>query len=79
MNKGRIHRELRYFWGVLQIRSKSDEELRWKITDLGRFGNRTQRRIHIIKNHSICIKIRGKIKEQILGRIFEYKERENQD
>ena len=29
------------------------------------FGKKTQREIHGIKNHSIWIKIRGEIKEQI--------------
>ena len=70
VKKGRIHEELTYFWGALQIRSKSDKELMWEIRDFDIFGKKTQRRIHRIKNHSSWIKIRGEMKEQKLGGIF---------
>ena len=36
--------------------------------DFSRYGKRTPRKIHIIKNHLIWIKILGEIKEQKLGR-----------
>ena len=57
VNNGRIHIKLRYCGGTL-----------WNSSRILRFGMITQRRIHIIKNHSICIKIRGEIKEQKLDR-----------
>ena len=38
--------------------------------DFSRFRKRTPRKIHGIKNHLICIMIRGKIKEKKLGRIL---------
>ena len=74
MNMGRILRQLRYFFSVLQIQSKLDKELRREIED---FRKRTPRGIHIIKNHSIWIKIRREIKEQKLWRKTECEEREN--
>ena len=64
VNKGRIHRELRYFFGILQIGSKLDKELRWEIGYFGVLIKRTQRRIHKIQNHSISIKIHEEIKQQ---------------
>ena len=75
MNKGRIHKELRYFWGVLKNLIKWDNELKWEIRKCDRFMKRTSRKIHGIKNHSIWIKIRGEIKKQKLGRISEREER----
>ena len=67
--KGRIHRELRCSWGVLQIWTKSDEELRWEIRHFSIFSKKTLRWIHEIKNHSICIKTCREIKEKKLDRI----------
>ena len=64
MNKGRIHREWKYFQRTLWKLIKSNTELRWEIRDFYRFRKRTQRRIHRIKNHSIWIKIHGEIKRQ---------------
>ena len=64
VNKGRIHRELRYFLGILQIRSKLDKELRWAIRYFDGIIKKTPRRIHKIKNHSIWIKIREEIKQR---------------
>ena len=64
VNKGRIHRELRYFLSILQIRSKLDNELKYKIMDFSNFRKTTPRGIHEIKTHSIWIKIHGEIKEQ---------------
>ena len=55
VNKGRIHREIRYcreiFWDMI----KSDDELVTDIRKNGRLRKITQRRIHGIKNHSIWI------------------------
>ena len=68
MNKGTIYGELRFFWGVYSNLIKLDEELRWEIRDFDKFRKRTQRKIYIIKNHSIWIKIRREIKEWKLGR-----------
>ena len=65
VNKGRIHREIRDFWEIFWNLIKSDDELRWEIQENDRFGNKTQRRIHRIKNHSIWIKIHGEIDERI--------------
>ena len=42
VNKGRIHRELRYFLSVLKIQSKSDKELRYKIMDFSNLRKRLQ-------------------------------------
>ena len=64
VNKGRNHRELRYFLGILQIRSKLDRDLRLEIRYFGVLIKRTSRQIHKIKNHSIWIKIREEIKER---------------
>ena len=79
VNKGQLHKELRYFQSVLQISSKSDKELRWEIRDFSHFKNTTLRGIHEIKNHSVWIKIPQEIKEQKLSRVFEHKENENQN
>ena len=64
VNKGRIHREIRYFWKIFWNLIKSGDELVIKIRKNGRFRKITQRRIHGIKNHSIWISIRGEIKER---------------
>ena len=77
VNKGQIHEELRYFWGISLNSIKSDDELRRKIRDFDKFRKITQRWIHRIKSHSIWIKICGEIKEQKLGRISKREEREN--
>ena len=64
VNKGRIHREIRYFWEIFWSMIKSDNELVIEIRENGRFRKITQRRIHRIKNHSIWISIHREIKEQ---------------
>ena len=64
VNKGRIHGEIRDFRQIFWNLIKSDNELVIEIRKNGRFRKITQRRIHGIKNHSICISIRGEIKEQ---------------
>ena len=64
VNKGRIHREIRDFQDIFWNLIKSDDELVIEIRKNGRFRKITQRRIHIIKNHSIWISIRGEIKER---------------
>ena len=64
VNKGRIHREIRYFREIFWNLIKSDDELVIKNREHGRVGMITQRRIHGIKNHSIWISIRGEIKER---------------
>ena len=79
VNKGQLHKELRYFQSVLQIWSKWDKELIWEIRDFSNFKNTTLREIHKIKNHSIWIKILEEIKEQKLSRIFEHEEKENKN
>ena len=63
VNKGRIHRELRYFRDIFCKLIKLDNELRWEIRENGGFKNLTQRSIHRIKNHSIWISNRGEIKD----------------
>ena len=63
VNKGRIHRELRYFRDIFWKLIKLDDELRWEIMENGRFRKITQRSIHEIKNRSIWISNRGEIKE----------------
>ena len=62
VNKGRIHRELRYFWDIFWKLIKLEDELRWEIRENGGF-RKTQRSIHRIKNHSIWISNRGEIKD----------------
>ena len=42
---------------------KLDNELRQEIRDFSRFGKKTPRRIHRIKNHAIGISILEEIKE----------------
>ena len=64
VNKGRIHREIRDFWGIFWNLIKSDDELVIEIRENSRCRKITQRRIHGIKNHSIWISIRGEIKDQ---------------
>ena len=63
VNKGRIHRELRYYRDIFWKLIKSDNELMIEIGENGRFRKITQRSIHRIKNHSIWISNRGEIKE----------------
>ena len=62
VNKGRIHREIRYFREIFWNLIKSDDELEIEIRENGRFRKITQRRG--IKNHSIWISICGGIKER---------------
>ena len=64
VNKGRIHREIRYFREIFWNLIKSDNELRCEIRESGGFRKITQRCIHQIKNHSIWISNRGEIKGQ---------------
>ena len=63
VNKGRIHREIRYFREIFWNLIKSDNELVIEIRENGRFRKITQRRIHGSKNHMIWISIRGEITE----------------
>ena len=63
VNKGRIHRELRYFQDIFWKLIKLDNELRREIRENGRFRKITPRSIQGIKNHSIWISNRGEIKE----------------
>ena len=63
VNKGRIHREIRYFREIFRKMIKLDNELRSQIRKNGRFRKITQRCIHGIKNHSIWISNRGESKE----------------
>ena len=64
VNKGQIHREIRYFQEIFYKLIKSDNELVIENRGNGRFRKITQRCIHIIKNHSIWISNRVEIKEQ---------------
>ena len=64
VNKGRIHREIRYFQEIFWNLIKSDNELVIEIRENHIFRKITQRRIHGIKNHSIWISNRGEIKER---------------
>ena len=64
VNKGRIHREIRYFQEIFWNLIKSDDELVIEIRENGGLRKITQRRIHGIKNHSIWISNRGEIKER---------------
>ena len=64
VNKGRIHREIRYFQEIFWNLIKSDDELVIEIREKGGFRKITQRRIHGIKNHLIWISNRGEIKER---------------
>ena len=64
VNKGRIHREIRYFREIFWNLIKSDNELVIKIRENSGFRKITQRRIHGIKNHSIWINILREIKER---------------
>ena len=64
VNRGRIHREIRYFREIFWKLIKSDNELVIENRENGTFRKITQRRIHRIKNHSIWISNRGEIKER---------------
>ena len=64
VNKGRIHREIRYFREIILNLIKSGDELVIEIRKNGGFTKITQGKIHGIKNHSIWISIRGEIKER---------------
>ena len=63
-NKGRIQGEIRDFLQIFWNLIKSDDEFVIKIRKNGRLRKITQRRIHVIKNHSIWISTHGEIKEQ---------------
>ena len=78
-NKGRIYKELRYFWGISSNSIKLDNELRWDIRYFNTFIKITSRWIYWIKNHSIWIKTHEEIKKRKSNRISERKERENQN
>ena len=65
VNKGRIHREIRYFREIFWNLIKLDNELVIEIRENGGFRKIPQRRIHGIKNHSISISIRAEIKEKV--------------
>ena len=64
VNKGQIHREIRYFREIFWNLIKSDDELVIENKENGGFRKITQRRIHGIKNHSIWTSNRGEIKER---------------
>ena len=57
VNKGRIHREFRYFRDIFWNLVK----LRWEIRENGVFRKKTSKRIHRIKNHRIWTWFRGEI------------------
>ena len=61
VNKGRIHREIRYFREIFLKLIKSDDELVTENRENGRFRKITQTSI---KNHSIWISNRREIKER---------------
>ena len=63
VNKGRIHREFRYFWDIFWNLVKLDDALRWEIRENGVFRKKTQRSIRGIKNHSLWISNHGEIKD----------------
>ena len=69
VNKGRIHRELRYFREIFWNLVKLDDELRWEIRENGGFRKITQRSIRGIKNRSIWISNHVEIKDES-GRKF---------
>ena len=64
VNKGRIHREIRYFREIFYKWIKSNDELVIKNRENGRFRKITQSHIHGIKNHLIWISNRREIKER---------------
>ena len=64
VNKGRIHREKRYFREIFWNLIKSEDEFVIEIMENVGLRKITQRHIHGIKNQSIWISIRGEIKEQ---------------
>ena len=49
MNKGRIHKDLGNFLGVLQNLFKLDDKTRSEVRDFNIFGKKTSRKIHGIK------------------------------
>ena len=53
VNKGQIHREIRYFQEIFWNLIKSVDELVIEIRENSGFRKITQRRIHGIENHSI--------------------------
>ena len=61
VNKGRIHREFRYFRDIFWNLVKLDDELRWEIRENGVFRKITSKRIHWIKNHRIWTWFHGEI------------------
>ena len=61
VNKGRIHKEFRYFRDIFWNLVKLDDELRWEIRENGVFRKITSKRIHGIKNNQIWTWIRGEI------------------
>ena len=76
MSKGQIYGESRKKFRYIQILIKLDNELSWEIREIFIFKNKTWRRIHIIKNHSIYISIRREIKEQNKEWEINHEERE---
>ena len=62
VNKGRIHRELKYFREIFWNLVKLDDELRREIRKNGGFRKITQRSNRGIKNRSIWISNHGEIK-----------------
>ena len=64
VNKGRIHKEIRYFLEIFWKLIKLDIELVVENKKNGRFRKITQRRIHGINIHSIWITNYGDINEQ---------------
>ena len=75
VNKGRIYREIRYFWEIFWNLIKLDDELVIEIRKNGRFKKITQRRIHEIKNHSIYISIHGESKSEVERNFWKLEER----
>ena len=69
VNKGRIHRELRYFQDIFWKLIKLDDELMSEIRENGGFRKITQRSIRGIKNRLIWISNHGEIKDES-GRKF---------
>ena len=63
VNKGQIHRELRYFREIFWNFVKLEDELRGEIRENGVFRKITQRSIRGIKNRSFWISNHGEIKD----------------
>ena len=61
VNKGRIHRELRYFWDIFWKLIKSDKKLMVEIGENGILWKKTSNRFHVMKNHRIWTWFRGEI------------------